>query len=49
MVLEVRPVARAIAVHRLGVSAVMLTGEDELEIDDVLPGFSLPLSEIFDV
>ena len=49
VVLEVRPVARAIAVHRLGVSAVMLTGEDELEIDDVLPGFSLPLSEIFDV
>ena len=49
VVLEVRPVARAIAVHRPGVSAVMLTGEDALEIDDVLPGFSLPLSEIFDV
>ena len=49
VVLEVRPVARAIAVHRPGVSAVTLTGEDVLEVDDVLPGFSLPLSEIFDV
>ena len=49
VVLEVRPETGAIAVHRPGVSAVTLTGEDVLEVDDVLPGFNLPLSEIFDV
>ena len=48
VVLEVRPETRAIAVHRPGAPAVTLTGDDVLEVDDVLPGFSLPLSGIFD-
>ena len=49
MVLEVRRASRTIAVHRLGVLPVTLTGDDALDGGDVLPGFSLPLSEIFDV
>ncbi len=49
MALEVRPAERTIAIHRPGVPAVTLTGEDVLDGGDVLPGFSLPLSEIFDV
>ena len=48
MVLEVRPAERAVMVHRPGVSAVTLTGDDVLDGGEVLPGFSLPLSEIFD-
>ena len=48
MALEVRPADRAIAVHRPGVPSETLTGDDVLDIGDVLPGFSLPLSEIFD-
>ncbi len=49
MALEVRPAGRAIVVHRPGVPAVTLTGNDVLDGGDVLPGFTLPLSEIFDV
>ena len=49
MALEVRPSARSIAVHRPGVPAVTLTGDDVLDCGDVLPGFTLPLSDIFDV
>ncbi len=48
MALEVRPAERTIAIHRPGVPTVTLTGEDVLDGGDVLPGFSLPLSEIFD-
>jgi Uma2 family endonuclease len=48
MVVEVYPAERAVMVHRPGVPAVTLTGDDELEGGDVLPGFTLPLSEIFD-
>ncbi len=48
MVVEVYPAERAVMVHRAGVSAITLTGDDVLEGGDVLPGFSLPLSEIFD-
>ena len=49
MVLEVRPAARTIVVHRPGVPAVTLTGDVALDGGDVLPGFSLPLGEIFGV
>ena len=49
MALEVRPATRAIVVHRPGASAVALTSNDVLDGGDVLPGFSLPLSEIFDL
>ena len=48
MVVEVYPAERAVMVHRAGVSAITLTGDDVLGGGDVLPGFSLPLSEIFD-
>ena len=48
MAVEVYPRTRTIAVHRTGVPAVTLTGDDALDGGDVLPGFSLPLSEIFD-
>ena len=47
-VVEVYPRIRAIAVHQPGVPAITLTGDDVLDGGDVLPGFSLPLSEIFD-
>ena len=49
MALVVRPAERAVMVHRPGVPVVTLTGDDALDGGDVLPGFSLPLSEIFDV
>ena len=48
MVVEVYPMTRTIAVHRPGVPAVTLTGDDVLDGGDVLPGFTLPLSDIFD-
>ena len=48
IVLEVYPRARTIRVHRPGAPTVTLTGDDALDGGDVLPGFSLPLSEIFD-
>jgi len=48
MVVEVYPAARALMVHRPNTPAVTLTGEDVLDGGDVLPGFSLPLGEIFD-
>ena len=49
MVVEVYPAERAVMVHRPGIPAVTLTGDDALDGGDVLPGFTLPLSEIFDV
>ena len=48
MALEVRPSERAVTVHRPGAPALTLNGDDVLDCGDVLPGFSLPLSEIFD-
>jgi len=48
MVVEVYPAERAVMVHRPNTPAVTLTGEDMLDGGDVLSGFSLPLSEIFD-
>ena len=49
MVVEVYPAERALMVHRPNTTAVTLTGEDALDGGEVLPGFRLPLSEIFDV
>ena len=49
MAMEVRPATRAIVVHCPGVPAETLDGDDTLDGGDVLPGFSLPLSEIFDL
>ena len=48
MVVEVYPRTRTVIVHRPGVPPVTLTGDDALDGGDVLPGFTLPLSEIFD-
>ena len=48
MAIEVRPATRTIEVHQPGVPALTLTGDDALDGGDVLPGFTLPLSEIFD-
>ena len=48
MVVEVYPRTRTIAVHRPGIPPVTLAGDDALDGGGVLPGFSLPLSEIFD-
>ncbi len=49
MALEVYPAERAVMVHRPGRPAVTLTGDDTLDGGDVLPGFTLPLRDIFDV
>ena len=49
MAVEVRPPQKAIVVHRPDIPPVTLTGDDALDGGDVLPGFSLPLSEIFDL
>ncbi len=49
MVVEVYPAERAVMVHRPGIPAVTLTGDDALDCGDALPGFTLPLSEIFGV
>ncbi|MGH2561034.1 MAG: Uma2 family endonuclease [Thermomicrobiales bacterium] len=43
----VDPVRRTVTVHRLGQSAVELHEGDELDGADVLPGFRLPVAEIF--
>ena len=48
MVVEVYPSERAVMVHRPCTPAATLTGGDVLDGGDVLPGFTLPLSEIFD-
>ena len=48
MVVEVYPAERAVLVYRPDAPALTLTGDDVLDGGDVLPGFSLPLSEIFD-
>ena len=48
VVVEVYPAERAVMVHSPGVPAVTLTDDEVLDGGDVLPGFTLPLSEIFD-
>ncbi len=48
MALEVRPSTRTIQVRRPGVPTILLTGDDALDGGDILPGFTLPLSDIFD-
>ena len=48
LVVEVYPAERAVMLHRRNVPFVTLTGDNVLEIEGILPGFSLPLAEIFD-
>ena len=49
IVWEIYPAERAIMVHRSGAQPVTLTEDDTLDGGDVLPGFSCPLREIFDL
>ena len=48
VVVEVYPAEGAVMVHRRGIPFVTLTGDAVLDGGDVLPGFTLPLREIFD-
>lgn len=48
MVIEVYPAEQAVMVHGRGAPSLTLTGDDVLDGGDVLPGFRLPLGEIFD-
>ena len=49
MVLELQPESRSIRVHRRGQPIVTLTEEDVLDGGDVLPGFSCPVGELFEI
>ncbi len=44
----VYPVSRRVIVHHLGGGAVTYSGDDVITDEGLLPGFSLPLSEIFE-
>lgn len=44
----VDPDARTVAVHRRGAAPLMLTMDDALDLDDVLPGFRCAVREIFE-
>ena len=48
MVVTVYPRTRTIAVHRPNADPATLTGDDVLDVGDILPCFTLPLSEILD-
>ena len=48
LVIEVYPDEKAVMLHRPGHSAATLTGDDVLDGGDALPGFRLPLRDIFD-
>ncbi len=39
---------RSVAVHRADGTAITYTGDDVITDEELLPGFSLPLSDIFD-
>jgi Uma2 family endonuclease len=45
--LDLDPRAQQLTVHRLGVPPEALGTDDVLALDDVLPGFSLPLRRVF--
>ena len=47
MVVVVNPRNRTLRVHRLGSKIVHLTVDDTFDGDDVVPGFRLPVREIF--
>ncbi len=44
----VRPVLKVVEVHRLDQPILVLKQKDELDGYDVLPGFKLPVAELFD-
>ena len=47
MVVVVNPRKRTVAVHRSGGEGVVLTEEDELDGGDVVPGWRVPIRELF--
>ena len=49
LVWEVDPSGRTVNVHRIGAAVVTLTEDDTLDGGEVLPGFSCPLREIFEI
>lgn len=49
LVWEIDPVGRTVNVHKTGVPIVTLTEDDTLDGGEVLPGFSCPLREIFEI
>ena len=42
------PSSRSVTVHRADGTVITYTGDEVITDEDLLPGFSLPLSEIFD-
>lgn len=44
---NVYPESRTVTVHRLNTEPKLLLEKDDLSDDDILPGFRLPLSQIF--
>ena len=42
------PSIRSVTVHRADGATITYTGDDAITDEELLPGFSLPLSEIFD-
>lgn len=48
VVVLVEPEARLVAVYRAATKFVELTVGETLTLEEILPGFSLPLSELFD-
>ena len=49
LALAVYPASRTIAVHQIGGPAVTLGYDDTLDGGDVIPGFSCPVRDIFDL
>lgn len=49
MVWEVYPERREVWVHQLGQPRVVLGEDDTLDGGDILPGFNIPVRDIFDV
>jgi Uma2 family endonuclease len=47
MIWVVDPIRRTVRVYRLDGSELLVTEADELDGEDVLPGFRLPVAEIF--
>lgn len=48
VVLLVEPQARLVSLYRSPTELVELNADETLKLDDILPGFSLPLSQLFD-
>lgn len=47
MVLTVNPQRRSVAVHRPSLAMRLLTEDDVLDGEDVVPGWRLPVRDIF--